>query len=296
MREKDEAVKAQLVTNAQLDLEAKHLERVNKLAEERKKKAEEAKKNSEEIQRAIEKDFLLQQRLDLLRGDATEQERALIELELERIAILEGSSHMSELEQANKLRDLEIKQKEKLAEIERKRAAEEKKAREASVEALSEGLDLSSQAARLLIKDEAKINKIEGLTEVARASGDVALGIAGDPTKFASAAKHAFAATAHFKAANEGGAGGGGSGGGGGGGGRAGGGGASTQPIDIYKVQRDNAKAIAEAIADQTNMANTRAITVNLNSPTVVGTPEGARTFMQIIEPEMRRTLEQVRR
>jgi len=296
MREKDEAVKAQLIANAQLDVEAKHQERINKLAEDRTKKAEEAKKNSEEMQRAVEKDFLLQQRLDLLRGDATEQERVLIELELERIAILEGSSHMSELEQANKLRDLEIKQKEKLADIERKRAEEEKKAREASVSALSEGLDLSSQAARLFIKDEAKINKMEGLTEVARAAGDLALGIAGDPTKFASAAKHGLAAAAHFKAASEGGAGGGSSGGGGGG--RSGGGGsaASTAPVDIYKVQRDNAKAIAEAITEQTNAANTRAITVNFNSPSVIGSPEGSRAFMQSVDADLRRTLEQVRR
>ena len=287
LKEKDEQVKLQLIANAQLDVEAKHQERLTKLGEERAKKLEESKKNSEAMQLAIEKDFILQQRLDMLRGDATEQERALIELELERISILEGSSHMSELERANKLRDLEIKQKKTLTEIESKRAEEEKKAREAGVSALAEGLDLTMQALGLQLKDKATLSRVSGLQELALAAGDTALAIGGDPSKFFSAAKHGVSAAGHFKAAA--------AAGGSGGGGRAGGG-AGTAPVDIYKVQRDNAKAIAEAIADQTNNANMRSITVNINSPTVVGSPEGSRAWTQSVEPDLRRILELPRR
>lgn len=252
------------------------------------------------------KEEAVKMRIAILEGQLTGEAKAQEEAALRRFEI-ENNLDLSPLERKLALLESDKQLQEDLARVTQERQKQEaeglkrtielekqrKEVQQAVADASLASLDVLGQATKLAIEDKKKQAKVDGAIEAVRAGVNIALGIAGDPTKFAAAAKHALNAVAFFKIA---GGGGGASGGGGGSGGTTTPSNSGAVGIDVNKAQRDNAKAIAEAIAGSTNASNTREITVNLNSPTVVGTPEGARTFIKLIEPEMRRTLEQVRR
>lgn len=251
------------------------------------------------------KEEAIKMKIAIIEQQLTEEAKAQAEAEL-RVFEIDNNAALSDaerklalLESERQLQsDLEkittdrLKAESELLKEQTSLLAEQKKAREEGVDAFLAGVDLAGQGAALAIKDRKALSLIEGGQETARAAGALALGFAGDPTKFFAAAKHTLSAVSHFKVAGQSG---GGGGAGGGGGGGAGGGAASAAPIDIGKAQRDNAKAIAEAISASNATANSRAMTINFNSPTVLGTPEGSRQFVRSLEPELRRVIAQGR-
>lgn len=238
-------------------------------------------------------------KLGVEREVAMAEERIRLEKELGRITEEQAKRREAALMRIPKAAAKEWRAQEaaakKAAAAEKKQRDEAIKAWDARAQAVADYGDLASQAVQVAGAGEKAGAVVSGGVEAARALAATAAGFStGNPAQFIAAGKHTLASVAFFKSAGT--SGGGSAGGGGGGGGAVGGGASAAPPVDIARERRENARALAEAIVSQTNAANTRAITVNLNSPTILGTPEGSRMLMQSVEPEMRRVLERVRR
>lgn len=237
-------------------------------------------------------------KLSVEREVAVAEERIRLEKELGRITEEQAKRREAALMRVPKAMAKEWKAQEaaakRAAAAEKRQRDEAIKAWDARSQAVADYGDLAAQAVQVAGAGEKAGAIVSGSVEAARALAATAAGIStGNPAQFIAAGKHTLASIAFFKSAGSGG-GGGGSGGSGGSGGQ--GGATNAAPsVDIRQAQRDTAKAIAEAIMASNANANNRTMTINLNSPTVLGTPEGARSFVRELEPEIRRVTEQGR-
>lgn len=172
--------------------------------------------------------------------------------------------------------------------------------------ALSEGAEIAMMVAEAQNASDRQISYIKGGVQLGEAAASAAEGFGtGNPMAFVAAGKHLYAANTFFKAAGKGSA-------GGAGGGSAGAGGSSAssstsnqwqreqlsreRQIERDKDRKATADAITEALLDERNARQNASLMINLNSPTVLGTPEGARQFVKTLGPELRRVITEGRR
>lgn len=227
------------------------------------------------------------------------QEKIRLEDEITKIKEKQTKETEKQLDKVAKDAEKRWKKEEeaakKAAAAEKKRAEDINKAWEARKNVVAETGNIAQQVGELMGVSERNMAYLNGSIEAAKAVAAFAAGVGtGNPAQFVAAAKHGLASAMFFKAASKSGGGGGGATGGGGGGGgssRA----QQRSRVDIDRERRENAKAITEALMEERNARQNQNMVINLNSPTVVGTPEGARQMVKMLDPELRRIIAQGR-
>ena len=231
----------------------------------------------------------------LLSTDLTEQERIRLDYERQRIEL---STQVDLSPEERRLELLRLQNEEIKAQADLLQG-DLLKAIQISNGAIDATGSIALAAADSFSASEKTKALISGAVETAKAVAATAEGITtGNPLALVGAAQHAVAAGLFFKAA--------GSGGGAKAattGASAGSSGPSSGPsksqldADRREVSKENAQAIADAIAARTRENNEQQIVINLNQPTLLSdSPDIARQLTDTLRPEIQRVVQQRRR